>query len=302
MGSKILYFLVILPISKLPFGILYLLSDFLYLILYRIVGYRTKVVRQNLKNSFPEKSKKEIKSIESKFYKHLCDTIFEGFKAFSISNEEGLKRMLFSNPEVINRLHKKGKSVIMVGGHYGNWELIPSSARKHIGHRIFALYTPLSNSFMDERLKESRSRFGMKLISTKKIINLVKNQSKELFTIIFLSDQAPRKSQRSYWINFLNQETGVQFGAERFAKSLDAAVVFYNVFKLRRGFYDCRFELITADAKSCPTGFITESHSRMLEKIIQKEPAYWLWSHKRWKHKRPDGEVIHETNDLSDKN
>lgn len=292
MGSKVLFYLVILPISKLPFWMLYLISDFLYLILYRIIGYRTKVVRQNLTNSFPDRSEKEILAIEAKFYSHLCDLVVESLKAFSISLEEAKLRMKDRNIEVVNQYFKQKRQVVLVGGHYGNWELFAITIGATTDHKTLALYTPLKNKFINEKITKSRSKYGLGMLSITEIKDKLNDINSDLYAIIFGADQSPRKSQRAYWMKFLNQETGIQFGTEKFAKEFNAVVIFTNIYKVKRGYYELQYDVITEQPNQEELGFISKTHTQMLEKVIQQQPEYWLWSHKRWKHKRPEGEVL----------
>lgn len=293
MGSKLLYYLVILPISKLPFGILYLLSDLLYLILYKLIGYRTKVVYQNLKNAFPDKNEKELKTIEAKFYSHLCDLVVEGLKAFSISLDEAQKRMRDRNIEVVNQYKAQGRQIVMVGGHYGNWELFAITIGQSLDYKALALYTPLKNEFINGKITDSRSKYGLGMLSIKAIKSKLNDINSELYTVIFGADQSPRKSQRAYWMKFLNQETGVQYGTEKFAREFDAVVVFGNIFKMKRGYYEVEYEVLFEQPNQVKEGVITETHTKRLERVINECPEYWLWSHKRWKHKRPEGEPLH---------
>ena len=292
MGSKLLFYIVILPISKLPFWMLYLLSDFLYFVLYRIIGYRTKVVRQNLSNSFPEKSEKEILAIEAKFYSHLCDLVVESLKAFSISLEDAKTRMKDRNIEVVNQHFKQGRQVVLVWGHYGNWELFAITIGATTAHKTLALYTPLKNKFINEKITESRSKYGLGMLSITEIKSKLNDINSDLYAIIFGADQSPRKSQRAYWMKFLNQETGIQFGTEKFAKEFNAVVIFTNIYKVKRGYYELQYDVITEQPNEEAVGFISKTHTKMLENVIQQQPEYWLWSHKRWKHKRPEGEVL----------
>lgn len=292
MGSKILFYLVILPISKLPFWMLYAISDFLYLVLYKIIGYRTKVVRKNLTNSFPEKSNKEISQLESKFYSHLCDLVVESLKAFSISLEDAKKRMKDRNIEVVNQYHEQGRQVVLVGGHYGNWELFAITIGATTKHDTIALYTPLKNEFINEKITKSRSKYGLGMLSIKEIKEKLNDINSGLYAIIFGADQSPRKSQRAYWVKFLNQETGVQFGTEKFAKEFNAVVIFTNIYKVKRGYYELQYDVITEQPNEEELGFISKTHTNMLEKVIQQQPEFWLWSHQRWKHPRPEGEIL----------
>lgn len=292
MGSKILFYLVILPISKLPFWMLYLLSDLLYLVLYKIIGYRTKVVRANLTNSFPNKTDQEIKILEVKFYSHLCDLVVESLKAFSISLEDAKVRMKDRNIEVVNQYHKQGRQVVLVGGHYGNWELFAITIGATTEHNTLALYTPLKNEFINEKITNSRSKYGLEMLAIKDIKEKLNTINAKLYAIIFGADQSPRKSQKAYWMKFLNQETGVQFGTEKFAKDFNAVVIFANIYKVKRGYYELQYEVITEQPNEEEFGYISKTHTQMLEKVIKEQPQFWLWSHKRWKHKRPEGEVL----------
>lgn len=292
MGSKLLFYLVILPVSKLPFWTLYLISDFLYLVLYRMIGYRTKVVRQNLTNSFTDKSEKEILALEAKFYSHLCDLVVESLKAFSISLEEAKLRMKDRNIEVVNQYFKQKRQVVLVGGHYGNWELFAITIGATTDHKTLALYTPLKNQFINEKITKSRSKYGLGMLSITEIKDKLNDINSDLYAIIFGADQSPRRSQRAYWMKFLNQETGVQFGTEKFAKEFNAVVIFTNIYKVKRGYYELQYDVITEQPNQEELGFISKTHTQMLEKVIQEQPEYWLWSHKRWKHERPEGEVL----------
>ena len=294
MLSKLLYHLIIKPISLLPFWLIYRISDVVFFILYYFVGYRKKVVYGNIQRSFPEKTPKEIKSIMFKFYRHFCDLILESIKGFSISSAEAQKRMGSINVDIINQFGQEGKDVVLIGGHYGNWELFAVAVGPTINIKPIALFTPLANKFFDKKVKASRSRFGLNLLPSVKVRELMAEKTEEKRMIIFGSDQSPRKGQRAYWMKFLNQETGVQFGAEKFAKEHNCAVVYGHIRRLKRGHFQIEYQAICEDASQTAYGEITQKHTLLLEKEIIKEPAYWLWSHKRWKHTRPEGEVLND--------
>ncbi|MDB9776024.1 hypothetical protein OAB47_07360 [Vicingaceae bacterium] len=294
MLSKLLYHLIIKPISLLPFWLIYRISDVVFFILYYFVGYRKKVVYGNIQRSFPEKTPKEIKSIMFKFYRHFCDLILESIKGFSISSAEAQKRMGSINVDIINQFGQEGKDVVLIGGHYGNWELFAVAVGPTINIKPIALFTPLANKFFDQKVKASRSRFGLNLLPSVKVRELMAEKTEEKRMIIFGSDQSPRKGQRAYWMKFLNQETGVQFGAEKFAKEHNCAVVYGHIRRLKRGHFQIEYQAICEDASQTAYGEITQKHTLLLEKEIIKEPAYWLWSHKRWKHTRPEGEVLND--------
>ncbi len=241
----------------------------------------------NLKNSFPEKSEKEINAIAFKFYRHLCDIIVESLKNFSITGKRANKLMKHNNVDIVNAFFEQGKNVAIVGGHYGNWELFATTIDQQLTHQSIALFTPLKNQFFNKKMKDSRSKFGLQMLS---IFDIKKklDHKKELAAIIFGADQSPRKAQRAYWMTFLNQDTGVQFGTEKTAVENNMAVVFGRINRIKRGKYETSYEVICEDASTTDYGFITETHTKLLEKDIIKRPELWLWSHKRWKHKRPE--------------
>lgn len=255
-----------------------------------MIGYRKRVVRGNLHKAFPEKLPKEIKSIERGFYKHLGDLIVESIKAFSISGKQVNKRMKHKNPEIFTNFYKEGKSVVLVGGHYGNWELYAVSIAQQIRHKAVALYTPLKNRYFNAKILKSRSKFGLELLPIQEIKKQMVVIAEKPTVVMFAADQSPRKSQRAYWMEFLNQDTGVQFGTEKFSKDYNLPVVFGNIYKRKRGFYEVEYTLLTQESSQSDYGDITEAHTKKLEEIIRKEPRFWLWSHKRWKHKRPENQ------------
>jgi KDO2-lipid IV(A) lauroyltransferase len=266
---------------------LYGISNVIRIVLYHLFGFRVKVIRENLAKSFPHKSSKERMAIEKEFYKHMCDLIVESIKYFTISETEAKKRMGVRNAEIFDELHAKGKSAVIVGGHYGSWELYALTVDAPIPHQTYAIFTPLSQPFFNKKMKNSRSRFGLKMIHYKEVASLFQSKASERIGVIFGSDQSPRDPKKAYWMTFLNQETGVQFGAEKYAVEYNCAAVYGQINKLSRGHYEIEYRLISEDASKEPYGFITETHTKWLEDKIIAEPSYWLWSHKRWKHKKP---------------
>lgn len=283
------YYLVIIPVSYLPFGVLYFISNFIYFLIYRVFGYRRKVVLENIRNSFPEITVRECKQIEKEFYRHLSDLVVESVKAFSISKENCIKRMVVINPEIFEPYYDKGQSVIAIGGHNGNWEMYAVAGAIQLKHRVEALYTAFQNRFFDAKMRVSRSRFGFKMIPTSTKEELDPDNGKPKLAI-FAIDQCPRKTQRVHWMTFLNQETAVQFGAEKYARTHDTPVFFGNIYKVKRGHYEVKYELICEDPKEMEHGEIIAEGTRRLEKTIRNQSAYWLWSHKRWKHSREDAD------------
>jgi KDO2-lipid IV(A) lauroyltransferase len=297
---RLFYYAIILALSRLPFKILYGLSDFLFVFIYHLFKYRRKVVRQNLKNSFPNKSVREISFIEREFYRHLCDLVVESLKGFSMSENDVKQHMKFRNPELLDQYFDEKKSVVMVGGHYGNWEMFALAIDRVIKHKAVALYTPLANKFLDTKVRYSRSKYGLQMLSISEIRENMANTQHLLTATIFGSDQAPGKRQRAYWMRFLNQETAVQFGTEKFAKEYDMPVIYGMIHKMKRGQYEVEFTVICDHSAEMEYGRITQEHTRLLEKYIIEKPAYWLWSHKRWKRPRPEAEHLYKHGDYTE--
>ena len=285
MITKFFYYLLILPVSLLPYPLLYLISDIFCLIMYRVIGYRKEVVFTNLKNSFPDKGEQELKQIMSGFYRHLSDITMESIKGFTISEKQLRKRLVIKNPEFSNYFADKGQSIIFVGGHYNNWEICAQAFAMYSNHKCIGIYKPLSNAFINDKIYTSRSKYGMHLISmmqTKKSFE----EGTQAKAIVFGSDQNPANPKRAHWVQFLNQDTGVLFGVERYAKEYNWPVVFVSISKVKRGHYEVEYALITDSPTEQPHGKITEDFTKRLEQDIINQPQYWLWSHKRWKHKR----------------
>lgn len=274
-------------ITLLPLNVLYLLSDFFFLIIYYIAGYRKNVVMTNLKNSFPEKSDDEIKTIARRFYRHLCDNFIESFYVLNMSVNEIKKRYRYKNIELLNRVLNNKKSIILVAGHYANWDWF-ASLPLYINQKAYAIYHPLSNKYFNELFHRLRNKFGLGLIQMKTAYReMLAATRKHILTItLFMTDQRPIWSSSRYWTTFLHQETPVLLGSESIAKKLNQAVVYMDVQRIRRGYYDVEFKLLYENPLQTEEYELTEAHTRMLEGIIIKKPEYWLWSHRRWKHNR----------------
>jgi len=266
---------------------MYLFTDLFYLSLITFIPYRRKVVRDNLARSFPEKSWKERRAIERRFYRHLTDLLAEAAKSLSISKKELLKRFKIVNPELMHDLYDKNKSVLLVSGHYNNWEWLILAQDLLFSHKAVGVGTPLSSTFWDLKLTERRSRFGMHVIHANHVKVFYEKMKDQALATLLLADQSPTNARKSYWMNFLNQPTAVLFGPEALAHQLDHAVVFFHICKVKRGYYEMKLELITESPKLMQWGEITEHHTQLLEKVIQSEPSYWVWSHKRWKKEVP---------------
>jgi KDO2-lipid IV(A) lauroyltransferase len=287
MMSATLYWLVLKPISLLPYRLLYAVSDVFFVIFYHLIGYRKKVVRGNLTRSFPEKSSSEIRAIEKDFYKHFCDVVLESLKNFSVRDHQLATRFDHHNTAVLDALHSEGRSAILAGGHYANWEMWALSAPAHFKHRLMAIYKRLSNAYFDQKMRETRGKFGLELVSTKDTGEWLKANQNNLTFSVFAIDQSPSNPRKAYWLEFLGQETACLFGTEKYAREYNLAVVFGHLKKVGRGKYAIEYELVTRDPNSMAHGELTIRLQALLEADIRHEPRYWLWSHKRWKHKRP---------------
>lgn len=264
------------------------MSDVLYLLIYRALKYRVKVARKNLRNAFPEKSEAELIQIEQKFYRHLCDILVETIKSFSISEQELTKRMKLLNPELLESFHKRGIPLIGITGHYGNWEWAAISLALQSRYEALGLYLPLKNKVFNSAMIRSRSRFRLTLASVKEISDIMELTAARLTMWGFVVDQSPGKPERAIWVDFLHQETPVAAGTEKYARTYDKGVVFGKIQKVKRGHYTLEYEVVCEQGAKTTEAEITRKHTAILERIIQQQPEYWLWTHKRWKHRRPD--------------
>jgi KDO2-lipid IV(A) lauroyltransferase len=274
-------------LTLLPLRVLYVFSDIIYPVMYYVAGYRRKVVRNNLENSFPEKSIRDIIKIEKLFYHHLCDLFIETFKLIHISNKQLMKRMHMTNPELLERLFNEGRDVVMVLGHYGNWEwlaVLPIYTKL----QTVSIYKPLHNRHFDRFMNKMRSRNTMMLTPMssiiREVVSLRQKNIRSLFA--FITDQTPPKGEIKFWTKFLNQETPVYLGAEKIASKYNMAVLFFNIQNVSRGYYNFTAELLFENSAGLPDHLITEAHVKRLEEIIRERPEQWIWSHRRWKHKR----------------
>jgi Kdo2-lipid IVA lauroyltransferase/acyltransferase len=283
-----LFFVINWVATLLPLKVFYLISDFLFLILYYFPSYRRHVVALNLKNSFPEKSDEELKFIEKKFYRHLADVFVETIYVTHMSAAEQTRRFTYSNLEVMDKLRKDKRDVIAVLGHYNNWEW-PTFLPAYLNYKTTIIYKPLQNKYFDRHLKNQRSKNGIVLTPTSMIIReIINNKKNNINSVsVFLTDQTPAIDEIRYWTTFLNQDTPVYTGTEKIAAKYDMALVYFNVQKIKRGYYNLSIELLLEHTAGLPEHAITEAHVQRLEKSIREKPEYWLWSHRRWKHKKP---------------
>jgi KDO2-lipid IV(A) lauroyltransferase len=275
-------------VSLLPFWFLYLVADLLFVILYYIVGYRRQVVRENLQNSFPEKSAEEHKTIEKKYFKYMADLMLESIKSVSMSKKSVQRRMICTNPEILEHYFGKGKSIIAAAGHYANWEMACLSFGFLTDKRRMIVYKPQSNEVFTDFFNKTRSRFGATMISMRQTLRKMIEFKNELTITVLASDQTPTREDAKYFTTFLNQQTAVFLGVEKLTKVVDCVVIFYRIDVVKRGHYTYTFVPLVEDPKSTKPYEITEIHVKYLESLIKEKPEYWLWSHRRWKIKPVD--------------
>lgn len=285
-------------LSLLPLRILYFFSDFLYYILYYLFSYRRKVVRSNLSHAFPEKSAKEIVQIEKKFYRHLCDLFVEMYRLWHMSEKEIRKRCIFRHTEILEKYYAEGRGVIGVLGHYGNWEwMVSYPLWTRPGIDFYPLYKPLHDKVFDRMMLKIRSRFGAVPVPRNDILRMIVKdlRDQKVFLGGFIGDQTPNRANLNFWTRFLNQDTAVLVGTEKIARKFNLPVISLHMRLVKRGYYEVDFIDLCANPASLAPGELTELHTRMLERHIVEVPELWLWSHKRWKHKRNQGEEITKT-------
>lgn len=273
-------------ISILPFPLLYAFSDGLFILVYHLIGYRKKTVKANLNLVFPEKSEKEVNVITRKFYHHLCDMIVESIKSMTISEVQMKKRFTFTNVELVRELGEKNRSIVLMCAHYASWEWI-FILQKYVDHKGFGIYKRLHNKYFDAMVKRIRARYDSHLITTKETIpTLIDSKNKgELSMSGFASDQSPKHDKAFHWNDFMGIKVPIHTGAEMLAKKLDMSVVFFKVKKLKRGFYETSFETIAENPNDFQNYGITDLFIKLVEEQIIEAPEYYLWTHKRWKHR-----------------
>jgi KDO2-lipid IV(A) lauroyltransferase len=282
--------LIIYLLSLLPLWILYRVADFAYFILYVVLKYRVYVTRKNLRNAFPDKSDEELHAIEKRFYRHLGDVLVETIKSFSISASSLKKRMKVLNPEFLEHYYNQGRSVIATTGHYGNWEWAAMTLSHHYDKfQAMGLYLPLKNKVFNRAMIRSRSRFGVNLVSVTEISEVMEKTKNDCCIWGLIVDQSPGRPEKAIWLNFLHQETPIAPGTEKYSRQYNMVVVYGKITKIKRGYYTLEYLPVIEQPTNSAVGQITAKHTSRLEEVIKSDPAYWLWTHKRWKHKRPAG-------------
>ncbi|MBA3900088.1 MAG: lysophospholipid acyltransferase family protein [Bacteroidetes bacterium] len=277
---------IIYLVSLLPFRVLYFISDGLYFLIYRLLAYRKKVVIANLRNSFQEKSGQEIEAICREFYRYFCDFILETIKTLTITPKSVKKHVKFSDTSIFKKFYEQGQSVVLVMGHYGNWELAGARFALEPYHQLYVIYHPLSNKYFEKLVYHMRTRLGNKLYAMNDALRGMIRDKGKITTTAFIADQTPAP-KGAYWTTFLNQETPVFTGTAKIAKKLGYPIIYASVKRPKRGLYSIEIEILVEKPAEKDENEITEIHTKRLEKDIFANPEIWLWTHRRWKHKKP---------------
>lgn len=284
-----IFFAFAWTISIMPFWLLYRLSDLVFFFLYYVTGYRKKVTRQNLRNAFPDKDEKWIRDTSRRFYRSLADIILENIKVMTVGKKCLAKRYKYLNTEIMDKIFEKNKSVILAIGHCGNWEWLGNTmgpAYRHV--KGYAIVKPLNNPYFDGYMNGLRNRFiDDSIIYMKDTLRTMVKRKDKVSMYVFAADQTPSNPATAHWTEFMNQDTPFFTGIEKIARSLDLGVIFIDLYREKRGHYAGEVSLITDSAKNTAENEITNAYIAKLEEAIRKRPHNWLWSHRRWKHKRP---------------
>lgn len=281
LSSMIARFFILL-FSLMPFWLIYVFADLFYFVSYKVLKYRLDVVRINLKKSFPGKSAEELKKIEKLSYRNLAEITVESLKAFTMGKKQLYARHKVINEDEIRHLYDKCEGIIALPNHYGNWEWGAMSCTQMEWPGI-ALYKPLSNKYLNDYLKNNRSRLGTELVSIYDTArNFVANKNKKKYYVM-ASDQSPSNADKSYWVNFLGRETAFLHGPELYARKYGYPVVFVDIQRVKRGYYELELSILSENPKKLNDGEITQRLAGKLEEVIRKKPEDWLWTHKRWK-------------------
>lgn len=286
LGYYIIRF-IILWFKITPFFVVYLLSDFVFFVFYRILKYRKKVVLSNLNRVFPNKNEQEINKIAKLFYKNLADITLESIKGFSMTEKQMLKRFKALNPEVANKYFEQDKEIVVLASHYANWEWGAVACATQFKHKTAVLYKSLTNPFLDKYIRDKRARFGVDLVPISETKEYFARKKEKKTAYIMVADQNPSNPRISIWTNFLGQQTPFLHGPEKYARMLKTPVVYFDVTRIKRGYYNFKVIDITENALKFKEKELTKKYADVLENIIYKNPQDWLWSHKRWKHKPP---------------
>ncbi|WP_373707618.1 lysophospholipid acyltransferase family protein [Kaistella sp.] len=278
-------FQFLLLFSRLPLRVLYLFSDFIFFVIYHLVGYRRKVVFENLQNSFPEKSLEELKKIEKKFYVNFCDYIVETFKSFTVSSTELRVRVQHINQDVFDDAKTEGKNIILLAGHVFNWEWFNALALGVVQENSHPVYRKVQSGFWEQKIKELRTRFGNQPLEAKEVVrHIFRNPNDGNSIYLFVADQTPHVSEVTFGLKFLNQKTPVFVGYDKLSTRMDLAFIYCDMKKVKRGFYQVNYYRIQPDGEKFVEHEVVKKFHTLLENTINKRPDNYLWSHRRWKY------------------
>lgn len=290
--NAVVYYLAlpfIYVLSYLPFWVMYRVSDISFVILYYLIGYRRGVVRRNLQRSFPERSENEINQISKEFYRYFCDLILETLKTLTITPKAVRKRVRFEKKdlEIFARFYAEKRSVMVVMGHWGNWELAGARFAIEDCHPLYIVYHPLRNPYFEKLVYHMRTRLGNGLFAMKDTLREMVRHRKEITATAFIADQTPHNILTAFWTEFLGRDTPVFPGPEVISQKFDYPIIYVGTRRIKRGYYQLECELLVEEPKGKEKGVITDRHIQRLEKDIREQPEIWLWTHRRWKHQRP---------------
>ena len=289
MQSLTLYFIKILVnlFALLPMKVVYAFSNLIYFFFRFVIHYRKKVIHKNLQNSFPNYGDQKIKEIINLYYRYLSELIVEYIKGLSLSKKEFQKRFIYKNPEIFDTLFSQGKSAILLGSHYGNWEWGSLTFPLSVKHQVIGIYKPIKNHKVENYLNNLRKKWGLELASMKNAGRaIIVNKSRPVI-YVFIADQTPVDVVNAHWVEFLHQDTPFLHGASKLAHRTGYPVFHYKINRKKRGNYEVEFKEIILNPKTVEPIDITRTYTNHLEKMINNDPTYWLWSHRRWKRKRP---------------
>lgn len=271
-------------LAKLPFSVLYLFADFLYFMLYYVVGYRKKIITDNLKNSFPDKSSGEIKAITKGFYKNFADVLVEILKAFDISKEELIKRTPIKNKHILEDYINSGHSVIAMTSHQCNWEWLYLACCSQFTFPLAGIYKPIANPYFENIVLQMRLKFGGAQIPMEKTLSEIKKRRNIPTAYGLVADQVPIREHQKHWTTFLNQHTAFFVGAERITRIFQYPAIFLEMKRIKRGYYEITLKKLKEPPYIKGSHDLTERYAKCVEELIMDRPQDWLWSHKRWKY------------------
>lgn len=284
-------------LSRLSYRQLHALASVLAFLAQNVFKYRRKVIRDNIERSFPQQSADWYNRIESEYYLHFADITVESIKHFTIDNETAMSRMNHVNAEAFKPFFEAGKSVLIAGGHLNNWELYAVTANQNIPHDAMAVYKKLSDPVMDKAVRESRQRFGLEMVRTVDAQAWMRDHANgpRPKAIVMGFDQSPANPNKAWWSEFLNQETAWYYGLEKWVHDYDLPVIYGHIYKDSRGRYTTQYEVVVNGSEGLEKGEVLSRCIALLEEDIRNHPSHWLWSHKRWKHKRPTDVPMQQT-------